>query len=536
MAGRRWKDILWAVQPPEPGILGWTDWTTGVQFVAMDLEDPAQWPAVLQDGSERSRQVMHAVSHETLHFLQLATTGYLYRWACEQYRLTVAVLKPLQDRVADWLDDPDPRKLLAIGDGADPAAREALARHHALLDRRGPNRVSVRGLLEAHALVAEQKIHWEGLDAPRLLRLLAAESAGPTYRLAYDLLRARLGEALAYRNFLLVAGLALCAADPPLAFDELVDALARRPPPAPADGDDDAPDTAWVLAAAREAVGGMLGSSGELASADDAARHPVYTSALMAINRACDQGWRVVDFLADPRAGLATIAGDAMRPTVLRPTRDDRFPVIVPRQMSDAQAQDLLLVAVLTTRLVPPGPADPSADEAGDAPWAWLAELRGQLHALEVKAPQLASGELAGLTTLDPQGQSAEVQRMLCGLWGRCALMFELDDPGPAWQNPAVRRFIRRLAAAQPAFPAYLDPAPELGQFMLWFGALAEPAALDGLQLDLTHDSVLQAVLGAAAAVDAQAGQLGLSAVPVIQRLLHPYGRAQVQALLAALH
>jgi len=107
--------------------------------------------------------------------------------------------------------------------------REALGRHLALLGRRGPNRISVRHRLEAHALVAEQKIHRQGLDAAGLPALLGREAAGPEYRLAYDLARTRLGERPAFRNFLLVASLALCAGDPPMAFDQLIDALARRP-------------------------------------------------------------------------------------------------------------------------------------------------------------------------------------------------------------------------------------------------------------------------------------------------------------------
>jgi hypothetical protein len=68
----------------------------------------------------------------------------------------------------------DPRKLLAIGAKVDTAHREALGRHLARLDRRGPNRISVRHLLERHALVAEQKIHWQGLDAANLPRCSTA--------------------------------------------------------------------------------------------------------------------------------------------------------------------------------------------------------------------------------------------------------------------------------------------------------------------------------------------------------------------------
>lgn len=531
MARRRWKDVLWAVQRPAPGVVGWMDWPTGVQFIDADLDDPAQWPAALQDGSERSRQLMHTVSHETLHFLQLATMGFMYRWVCEHHRQLAAALSPLRAEIADWIDDPDPRKLLALEAKVDPAQRDVLGRHLALLDRRGPNRISVRHLLEAHALVAEQKIHRQGLDAAGLPALLGREAAGLEYRLAYDLARTRLGERPAFRNFLLVASLALCAGDPPLAFDELLDALARRPTPEV--DDDDAADTDQVVQAANQAVSAFIGTSASVLQADDRMRHPIYTRALAAINAACDQGWRAIDFFGDPRRGLALIADPAIRPTVFRPTGDDRFPVIVPKGMSDDQATDLLLLAVLASRVNPAAPRDAGATE--DSRFAWLAEVGSRPVALEVQRAQLYSGDLGGLAALDPGAVPAAMRRDLCRWWGRCALVFDIDDPGPVWLRADVRRFIARLAAAQPAFAVYLDPTPQAGMFVVWFGALADPQALPGNGLDLAHPSVVDRVMAAVRAIVALADGLGLSARPAVQRLLTPYPRAQVEAVLAAL-
>ena len=531
MAHRRWKDILWAVQRPTPGIIGWMDWPTGVQFIDADLEGSGQWPAVMQDGSERSRQLMHTVSHETLHFLQLATMGFMYRWVCEHHRLLAACLSPLRAEIAAWLDDADPRKLLAIEGRIDPARRDTLGRHLARLDQRGPNRISVRHLLEAHALVAEQKIHWQGLDAAKLTPLLDHEAAGPEYRLAYDLTRTRLGERCAFRNFLLIASLALCAEDPPLAFDELLDALARRPTPEV--DDDDAADTDQVVQAANQAVSAFIGTSASVLQADDRMRHPIYTRALAAINAACDRGWRAIDFFGDPHCNLASIADAAIRPTVFRPTGDDRFPVIVPKGMSDDQATDLLLLAVLASRVNPAAPRDAGAAE--DARFAWLAEVGSRPVALEVQPAQLHTGDFGGLAALDPGAVPAAMRRDLCRWWGRCALVFDIDDPGPVWLRADVRRFIARLAAAQPAFAVYLDPTPQADMFVVWFGALADPQALPGHALDLMHPSVVDRVMAAVQAIVTLADGLGLSARPAVQRLLTPYPRAQVEAMLAAL-
>jgi hypothetical protein len=518
------------MQAPVHGVIGWMDWPTGVQFIDLELEDPSHWPAVLQDDSERAREAMQTVSHETLHFLQVATTGFMYRWVCDHHRLVARAFKPLGAEVAAYLDDPGPKTLLAVEQKVDPAIREALLAHVAQLDRRGANRISVRYLLEAHALLGEMKIHWQGLDSKHILPLLGEQAAGPEYRLAYDLVRMRLGEGVAFRDFLLIASLALCADDPPQAFDELVDVLARRAAPEPSDGG--APDTDWVLAAAGVAISGFIGSSVQVLEADDSARHPIYTPALAMINEACGRGLRVVDFFGDPRPGLELIANEAVRPTVFRPTRSDQFPVIVPRRMKDAEVLDLLLMAVLASRVASAAP--PGADE-GDVPWAWLAEVRGDLLVLEVKPPQLQSRELGALAALDPAATTPALARKLCALWGRCALTFDLDDADAVWLRADVRAFVAALAKEQPAFPIYLDPDPDLGMFIVWFGALAEPEALHGTNLNLNHHSVVSQVMRAVEAISALAQGLGASAQPAVQRLLSPYPRGRVKTVLAAL-
>ena len=71
--------------------------------------------------------------------------------------------------------------------------------------------------------------------------------------------------------------------------------------------------------------------------------------------------------------------------------------------------------------------------------------------------------------------------------------------------------------------------------FVVWFGALADPQALPGHGLDLMHPSVVDRVMAAVQAIVTLADGLGLSARPAVQRLLTPYPRAQVEAMLAAL-
>jgi len=523
----RWKDLLWTLQVPSPDVLGWTDPISGVLFLNVEVKDAQRWQEVGAGDDPAARAYRQTISHETLHFLQYATTGYMYRWACEHYRLVGQALKPLRPLMSAYVDDPDPRRLLAIQAAVDAGHRAALGAHLELLDRRGPNGISVRHLLEAHAFIAELKQHWQGLAAHTLCELVGKEAPDLASRLAYDLVRARLGEARAFDYFLLIVSFALCADDPPLAFDELVDALARSHPPAQGAVDPD-----WVRAAAQDAIGTLIGSSGQVRDANPAMHHPVYSKALAALDAAFDRDWKLLDYFTDPGQGLKTIVDDDIRPTVFLPNERDQYLIILPKHFSEVELQALLIHSVLASRTAPGiAPVDPRPDLA----LAWLAETASRPIQLEVRKEQMEQRDLGGLASIDPRRQTPGDARFLCRWWGRCGLTFQIDDPAPIWEHAGIRRFIRDLADAQPAFPVYLVPDPEAGMFVVWFGSLADTEAWQGRQLDVQHASVVREVIAAIGAIESLARSLGVSARPAIQRVLSPYERTQVQSILAAL-
>lgn len=528
MTAFRLKDILWAMPQPGPDVMGWLDVPSGLLFINAEL-DPRRGLKDISIHDPAGRALLRTISHETVHSLQIATTGFMYRWACEQHRLWVAATKPLRKEINAYVLSPQPKALLAMESAVAADARAAMARHVALLDRRGPNGISVRHLLEAHALVAEFFLHVRGLDAGVLLGLLKKQAPGLYYRLAYDLARCRLNDHLAFRNFLLIANLALCAEDPPLAFDELLDSLARSGEP----GGEGQHDADWVMATAGGAVSGFIGTAAEVYEADAEARHPVYTGTLHLINEACGRGLSILDYFADPAGALELFADDVIGPVVLRPNDKHQFPIILPRNMERTDIELLLLLAVLASRVAPLGNL---ADDGGDAAMAWLPDLQDRLTVLEQSPGQVRAGDLGGLRQLDPGRASQDLARSLCGLWGRCALSFGIEDNTPLYRRADVQAYIRQLAHEQPAFPAYLESSTTLGMFVVWFGALADAEAWHGeTSLSINHPSVTDRVIEAAEAIDRLARGQRLDASPLLQGLLRPYARAQVQQVLAAL-
>lgn len=532
MPSYRWKDILWTLQPPDPDVLGWLDLPSGVLFLNEEMDDLHRWRELPRSDDPRGQALAQTVSHETLHFLQVVTTGYMLRWACEHYRCITQALKPFKDLAAAYLDEPDPKTLLALTHRVDPAHRDALQQHLQRLDRPGPNGISVRHLLEAQAFIAEQKLHWQGLDAGGLHRLLAEQSPGLPYRLAYDVVRLRLGDPLAFNHYLLISNLALCCDDPPEALDRLLDELARRPrPAAPGHTDID-----WVRDALQAAHCGVIGSAGQVLDADRTLHHPVYVPAVHALGEAFDHGWDLMAFFANPAQGLGKIASQVTRPTVFRANARDQFLVIVPPPLEESHVTTLLLFATLASRIVADAPLAEAAETAAeDDRWAWLPEVRSELVQLSMRRVQVERVDLGTLAALDPAQAGLDDRRLLCRLWGRCALTLDIDDPAPLWTRPDVRRFIHALAEAQPAFPVYFAPNAAFGMFTFWFGTLADPAAWQGTRLAIQHPSVSQWVMSTVVAIDRLAKSQGLSARPALQGLLTPYDRDQVQALLALL-
>ena len=121
--------------------------------------------------------------------------------------------------------------------------------------------------------------------------------------------------------------------------------------------------------------------------------------------------------------------------------------------------------------------------------------------------------------------------------WGRCLVSFDLEGDEPMWARPEVRRFIAAVHRSNPAFPVYLVMQPAFGMFHLWFGSLADPAALgdQGRFLNLNHPSVVNQLIHSISAIHTMMEELGFQSRPVLQALLTSYPRGLAERVLRAI-
>ena len=117
----------------------------------------------------------------------------------------------------------------------------------------------------------------------------------------------------------------------------------------------------------------------------------------------------------------------------------------------------------------------------------------------------------------------------LGSFWGKCIITFGVeDDPREVTSIPQVRQFIQHLDKALPYFPCYLDFEPEFGMFLVYFGCLADPAALienatGGPRLNALHESVLSRVGNSLLAIQQMAHRLKVDPVPAWLAILSVY-------------
>jgi hypothetical protein len=111
-------------------------------------------------------------------------------------------------------------------------------------------------------------------------------------------------------------------------------------------------------------------------------------------------------------------------------------------------------------------------------------------------------------------------------VWARLALDFDLnEDPREVVLIPEARRFVAAVHAAMPYVAGCLHPDPDLGQFRVYFGCLADLEALTqfGMALNLGHPSVVARLREALTAIGQVAPRLGLDPAASYRSLLAVY-------------
>lgn len=170
-----------------PGGWAFLDWITGIVRVNCSVEFYRQVEAKRQDpgkiGTLTPEEILllETITHESYHFFQVCTTGYLFGIADALFRVFQRYLTA--HPVARYEDLPE----------AAPAGVAAeIASIKGLLDQPGPEDLTPRLLIEGAAFLAQKLNHWNGLTPEIYESMLAGEAE--EYRLAYDVARELVGD------------------------------------------------------------------------------------------------------------------------------------------------------------------------------------------------------------------------------------------------------------------------------------------------------------------------------------------------------
>ena len=160
------------------------------------------------------------------------------------------------------------------------------------------------------------------------------------------------------------------------------------------------------------------------------------------------------------------------------------------------------------------------------------------LRILEADPGDLQTGSVQNFVhALGLKDKSPALIAKMSELWGMCILVFPLDqDPRGVWEIPEARRFVANLHEAMPYFPAYLQFRQEFGMFMVYFGCLADPEAVDDGKLNLTHPSVTKRLSESLIAVGFLAAGLGKDVRPIWRTMLSPLPVAMADELIGTLY
>ena len=262
-------------------VLGFLDWFSGLLFIN---EPFPRWQKIASSegfasAGPRGRLLAQTVTHETYHFLQITTCGYLYVFASRLFvEMGRIILRdgPLEaERLERLAKNP-------------PAPSEAVIALFGEIDRPGPAGVSVRAIVESAAYLYELRTHLVDLDDDGFQEILRRDPLPIEYRLAYDVLREACGAA-AFANLLPLCLVALCFARPEAVYPELIaEAVARG---LHYRGQADL-RSFLQLAMDLQPRYPVLGTAGEVAaqwSAQKKQQHPIYFPGIAALNELAER-------------------------------------------------------------------------------------------------------------------------------------------------------------------------------------------------------------------------------------------------------
>jgi hypothetical protein len=342
----RWHEFLPAIAVPK-GIAGYLDWSTGILRVnaPYDVWERISTASDLNKLKDWERDVVETVTHETIHFLQITTTGYLYSFAIELLQLIKACISfPVKD-------------FSQIPSVAPPQQAERIRNHLTCLDLEGVHSITVRSIVECQALLGQLRTHWRGLTHQGFLQRVHEAHVPKEYRLAYLAATHYLGEN-AFEGYPFVSSMALCTRDPVASFDVICRAVRTRALPAkPREALQGYLELLNDLHGNRELE--LTGTAREIIN--DLPEHPVYTPMVVRLNEMCEEKHiSMLDYMAAPHEVSEPIAVAVARPTVFNADHENNWYVHVPtnwrpdltKSAKDEEAEALIFLMSVATKLL----------------------------------------------------------------------------------------------------------------------------------------------------------------------------------------
>jgi hypothetical protein len=293
--------LLSSFDVPE-SVAGYLEWVSGILFVNRTLED---WQHFLSRPDLDRSILEQTITHETYHFYQIATTGYLYRFASRLFDEVVSLIGfPVRERNIEKLVE----NVMSKSSGK---LRDLVAE----LDRPGPQDLTVRDIVESAAYLYEFKAHYPEFGAQSFREQLEFEMPDREYRHAFQIAEERMGDG-AFDNFLVVSVLSLCCDDPAEAFHTTVEMVQRSRVVYESYQDLEA-----ILAASAgiSEIHPCLGTAAQVAFESGGLAHrqnPIFRQATYDLNCNADHV-RPLGLVVDPKV-MQDVAVEVVRPIQLR--------------------------------------------------------------------------------------------------------------------------------------------------------------------------------------------------------------------------
>jgi|GEM_PF-5080158 len=341
-----WKDFLPEIGAPN-GVAGYLDWSTGMLRVNSPYDvwnriSQSEDPTTLE---EWERDVVETVTHETIHFLQITTTGFLYKFAVELF-----------DQIKSCIPFPV-RDFSEIPKKAPPLQAEKIRDHLAILDNEGENSVTLRSLVECQAILTQMRTHWKGLTHEGFLQKVYSLHLPKEYSQAYVTATNYLGPN-AFDSYPFVSSMALCASNPVSAFHAICRGIYETNiTDRPINAIDQYTGLLNQLYSHRKIE--LIGTSAEVLNRMP--EHPVYTPMVLRLNELCgQQGISILEYFAAPHEIKEPVAIAVARPTMFNSDSAGKWYIHVPTNWrpdldtssKDSEAEFLVFLMSVATPIL----------------------------------------------------------------------------------------------------------------------------------------------------------------------------------------